>query len=312
MLAPIVLFTYNRLEHTQKTVEALLNNILADKSELFIFSDGGKDELSWQKVNNLREYLKTIKGFKKIEIIESPINKGLANFIIEGVTSIINKYGKIIVLEDDIITGKHFLEFLNEALETYEHEAEVGTIAGYLDPELTPKNNFFSRKGSAWGWATWKRTWDLFETDGQKLLNQINERNLAQEFDFYGSYPFYQMLKDQIEGKNNSWAIRFYASYFLNNKLNLIPCKSLVHNIGFDDSGIHCNATKHYDTKVFNGKIKLKKQKIEENLRIKESYILKHTHKKSLSQNFFSFQKDNYRINTTIFGIKISFKNRIN
>lgn len=308
MLAPIVLFTYNRLEHTQKTVEALKDNVLASESELFIFSDGGKDEESWQKVNEVREYLKTIEGFKKIEIFESQVNKGLANSIIEGVTKIVDEYGKIIVLEDDIITGRYFLKFMNDALEVYQNEELVGTVTGYLEPELNPKNNFFSKKGSSWGWATWKRTWDLFEADGQKLLYELEKKRLIKEFDFLGACPFSQMLQDQIAGKNNSWAIRFYASYFLHEKLNFVAKKSLIRNIGFDSSGTHCGTTKRYDKEVFNEEIKVEKQEVKENLAIKKIYISKNIPKKPFHKRIFNITKYDNRKTITILGIQFSCK----
>lgn len=302
-LAPIALFVYNRIEHTKKTIEALRNNILSEESELYIFSDGGKNDETWQQVESLRIFLKTISGFKKIEILENQVNKGLANSIIDGVSQIIDKYEKIIVVEDDIVTGKYFLEFMNTALEMYKDEDKVATIAGYLEPEIKVKDNFFSKKGTSWGWATWKRTWDLFESDGQKLLNKINEKKLISEFNFNDAYPFYQMLKDQIEGKNDSWAIRFYASYFLNNKLNLIPQKSLVNNIGFDNTGQHCGETDFYNTVVYNERIELVQEQVRDDFEFK-----KIPNKINRFEKVFSIKKENNRKIINILGIKFKYK----
>lgn len=248
--APIVLFTYNRLWHTQQTVEALQKNLLASESELFIFSDGGKNEDDWKKVYAVREYLHTIDGFKKTHITEQKENKGLANSIIEGVTKIVNKYGRIIVLEDDLVTSKYFLQYMNDALDIYENCEEVACISGYIYPIDALPDTFFIKGADCWGWATWKRGFDIFSANGKELLKQICSRGLEVEFDFENSYPYTQMLKNQINGKNNSWAVRWYASIFLKNKLCLYPQKAFVQNIGCDGTGTHCENSNIFDVKI--------------------------------------------------------------
>ncbi len=249
--APICLFVYNRPLHTKKTIEALSNNILASESELIIFSDGPKIEEDQKLIKSIRNYIKNLNGFKKIQLIESKENKGLANSIIEGVTQICNQYGKIIVLEDDLVTSPIFLKYMNDALNLYEFQDKVISIHGYVYPiENRLPETFFLKGADCWGWATWKRGWDLFNSEGKYLLNQIIKKNLSYEFDYNNSYPYTKMLKNQIEGKNNSWAIRWYASAFLENKLTLYPGKSLVQNIGFDNSGVHCNKNNIYFTEL--------------------------------------------------------------
>lgn len=270
--APIVLFTYNRLWHTQQTVEALQRNLLASESELFIFSDGGKNEDDWGKVYAVREYLHTIGGFKKIHITEQKENKGLANSIIDGVTKIVNEYGRIIVLEDDLVTSKYFLQYMNDALDMYEISKEVACISGYIYPLKNSDNlpeTFFIKGADCWGWATWKRGWDIFNSNGSGLLKEICSKNLETEFDFENSYPYTQMLKDQINGKNNSWAVRWYASAFLKAKLCLYPQKSLVQNIGCDNTGTHCGNSSKFDTTVVTSYTMMKKIPTEENLFVK-------------------------------------------
>jgi hypothetical protein len=246
-LAPIVLFTYNRLWHTKQTVEALQKNALADESELFIYSDGAKNDAVSLHVRNVREYLQTIEGFKKVNVIEREKNWGLANSIIDGVTNIVNKYGKIIVLEDDLVTSPCFLTYMNEALTLYENEPKVISIHGYIYPVAELPDTFFLKGADCWGWATWKRGWDRFEANGQKLLDEVSKRKLQKEADFDGAYAYTQMLKDQIQGKNNSWAIRWYFSALLQDALTLYPGKSYVQNIGLDGQGTHCSATTVYD-----------------------------------------------------------------
>jgi hypothetical protein len=236
-LAPIVLFTYNRLWHTKQTVEALQKNIYAEQSHLFIFSDGPKTEKDEPKVKEVREYLRTIKCFKNIEIIERDKNWGLANNIIDGITKVVNQYGRVIVLEDDLVTSPYFLKFMNDGLNMYEEEEKVISVHGYVYPIKGLPEIFFLRGADCWGWATWKRGWDLFEKDGKKLLDELEKRKLTKLFDFNGAYPYTKMLKDQVEGKVDSWAIRWYASAFIHEKLTLYPGISLVKHIG--DLGTH-------------------------------------------------------------------------
>lgn len=249
--APIALFVYNRLSQTTKTVEALKNNLLASESELYIFSDAPKSEADFSLVAAVRYYINKISGFKKITIINREANFGLSKSIIDGVTRLANEFGRVIVLEDDLVTSHYFLQFMNEALNIYKDDEKVISVHGYLIPvkEKLPEA-FFLRGAECWGWATWKRGWDLIELDGKKLLGEIKKRKLDKKFDLDGGYPYTQMLVDQIEGWNNSWAIRWLASAFLKDKLTLYPGRSLVKNIGFDNSGVHSGSTDILDTEV--------------------------------------------------------------
>lgn len=267
-LAPIVLFVYNRLWHTQQTVGYLKKNKLAKESELFIFSDGAKENNKVKNdVGKVREYIKTIDGFKHFTIIEREKNYGLANSIISGVTEIINRYGKIIVLEDDLVTSKYFLSFMNSALEFYKDENKVISIHGYIYPiKRKLPETFFIKGVDCWGWATWKRGWDIFEADGKKLLDELKDKNLEKKFDINGSYAYTKMLSGQVAKRNDSWAIRWYASAFLKDKFTLYPGRSLVCNIGLDESGTHCGNTNLYDTIITNRPIKLINIPIEENI----------------------------------------------
>jgi hypothetical protein len=230
-----------------------MKNELARESELFVFSDGPKTEKDESKVKEVREYIKTIKGFRKVEIIERDRNFGLANNIIDGVTKIVNEYRRIIVLEDDLITSPYFLTYMNKALEIYQDEEKVASIHGYVYPLPNPEKlpyTFFIRGADCWGWATWERAWKLFEADGKKLLNLLIERKETKIFDFNDSYGYTKMLKDQIQRKNDSWGIRWYASAFLNNMFTLYPRKTLVRNIGADNSGTHCITTDIFDGEI--------------------------------------------------------------
>jgi len=239
--APIALFTYNRPRHTQQTVEALLTNAEAKGSDLIVFSDGKKDSLSSPKVDDVRQYLKTIEGFKSVRIVEREENLGLAQSIISGVTEVVNEYDRIIVLEDDLLTSPYFLKYMNDGLSLYEHDERVISIHGYNYPiKETLPNAFFIKGADCWGWATWKRGWDLFESDGCKLLNELKRRKMLERFDLFGAYDFSGMLRQQIAGKNQSWAVRWYASALLQDKLTLYPGITLVQHIGSDGTGTHC------------------------------------------------------------------------
>ncbi|HEY4324116.1 MAG TPA: glycosyltransferase family 2 protein [Mucilaginibacter sp.] len=242
-LAPIVLFVYNRPWHTEQTLNALASNRLANESTLYIYADGQKDDATAEElanINNTRNLIKGKKYCKEVFIIESEFNLGLANAIIKGVTEIVNKYGKIIVLEDDLVTHPFFLTYMNRYLEIYANSESVISLHGFMYPiKKKISSPFFLKGADCWGWATWKRGWDLFEHNGKLLLDRIVQKNAEKEFNFNNSYNYMSLLEAQIAGKVNSWAVRWYASAFLLNKLTLYPPISLVQNIGFDGSGTH-------------------------------------------------------------------------
>jgi len=266
-LSPIVLFVYNRPRHTEQTIDALLKNELAAQSDLIIYSDGAKNNSDNEKVNLVRSYIQTIAGFKSIHIVERNTNFGLGNNIIDGVTSVVNEYGSVIVLEDDLITSPFFLKFMNEALKKYATVPNVISIHSYIYPinKKLPES-FFIKGADCLGWGTWKDKWALFESDGAKLLNSIEEKGLSYEFDFNNAYPYKQMLKDQIAGKNSSWAVRWYASAFINNMLTLYPGRSLVYHNGNDGSGTNFGTSAFLDVKLSATPIKVNNIKAEETI----------------------------------------------
>jgi hypothetical protein len=290
-LAPIVLFVYNRLEPLKQTIKSLQKNELANNSELFIFSDEAENENIEFKVSKVREYIKKVSGFKKVVVFERKKNWGLANSIIDGVTKIVNKYGRIIVLEDDLVTSPYFLRFMNEALEMYKDDPKIASIHGYIYPIKNLPDTFFIKGADCWGWATWKNKWSIFEEDGKKLLDQIKKKNIKRDVDFNNSYGYTKMLKDQIEGKNNSWAVRWYISAFLKNKLTLYPGQSYVQNIGFGDDATHCKTEADLFKINLNNQYKLLKITSNEDLISKkkiENYF------KSINKSFY--QKLKFKI----------------
>lgn len=273
-LAPIVIFTYNRPLHTRQTVEALLKNEHASESDLIIFSDAPKNEIARKGVEETRSYVKSITGFKSLRVVERAKNYGLANNIIDGVTSVVNEFGRIIVLEDDLLTSPYFLKFMNEALEKYEKVDEVVSVHGYLYPvkEKVP-TNFFLRHTDSLGWGTWKNSWEVFNPDGVYLLDQIEKNNLQTIFNFNNSLNFLKMLRQQIAGENNSWAIRWYASAFLENKLSLFPGKSLVFHNGNDIQGTNSDSSdKWLDVELSDVEIPIIDIDIKENIDVRCIY----------------------------------------
>jgi hypothetical protein len=295
--APIALFVYNRLIHTEKTINALLQNKEAANTDLYIFSDGAKNISEEQKVNDLRSYLKTIVGFKSITIKEQLINKGLANSIIDGVTDLIELAGKIIVLEDDILVSPQFLSYMNNGLNKYENELNVASIHAYVYPinDILP-NMFFLKGADCWGWATWKRAWKNFEPNGIILKEKLIQQKLVSSFNYDETYPFFTMLENQIIGKNNSWAIRWHASCYLNNMLTLYPGKTLITNIGFDNSGTHCGTDDIYNSDI---------QKID--LDSFPNKIIESTIARVAFKNFFTSSKPQMN-NSIMFRIKNKIK----
>lgn len=273
--APILLFVYNRPEHTRRCIESLTRNALAANSTLYIYADGAKDTTQQSAVDEVRSYLRTISGFKTVNLIERKENWGLARNIIDGVTTQVNRYGKVIVLEDDLVVAPYFLQFMNDALETYKDEPKVGHIQACdftQDPSLP--DTFLIKWTGSWGWATWERAWKHFNPDGKALLEELEQRKLTYTFDFNGKYGFTRMLRRQIEGKNNSWAIRWNASLFLKDILSLNVGRSLVQNEGFDGSGTNCGGGGLYASNLHLAPLPVQKiSPIEENKAARQAFV---------------------------------------
>lgn len=247
--APVVLFVYNRLEHTKRTIESLRNTAGALESELFIFSDGTNNNNDIVKVESVRKYLKTISGFKSVNVFEREKNLGLANSVIKGVTEIFNKYEKAIILEDDLIFSKNFLLFMNSALTEFYSVKNIFSISGYNFPIDIPKDYkhriFLSPRASSWGWATWKDRWVKADWGVSDFNSFINNEKKVNDFN-KGGNDLTKMLKNQVQGKIDSWAIRWSYAHFKNDAFCVYPVKSKVQNIGTDSSGLHSITTNKF------------------------------------------------------------------
>ncbi len=256
-LSPIVLFVYNRPEHTKRTVESLLKNTLAGKSALFIFSDGAKNDRDEQKLKAVRDYIKAVKGFSKIEIVLREKNFGLANSVISGVSEVFKQNDRVIVMEDDIITSPSFLTFMNKALAFYQEDKSIYSISGYPYPIKIPstykKDVFISYRASSWGWGTWKDRWEKVDWEITDFNNFISDKESQKLFD-NGGQDLTPMLKAQMKGKIDSWAIRWSYAHFKNKAYCLYPIVPLCKNIGTDRSGTHSSSSKKLDVNLDESK----------------------------------------------------------
>lgn len=238
-LAPIALFVYNRPELTLRTLEHLARNEELARSALFVFCDGPKIGATAEQLNQIarvQEIIRSRPWAQAVHIEQSEKNKGLANSIITGVTKTVEKYGRVIVVEDDLAVAPFFLQYMNKALHIYEKEKKVLAIHGYLYPvdlgKRAAEDTFFIRDPGCWGWATWQRAWKLFEPDTKKLYDLMRLKGLSHAFDFWGGYPYMRMMRQQMTGKVDSWAVRWRAVAYLHDMFTLHPVRSLVRHDG--------------------------------------------------------------------------------
>ncbi|MFZ4862638.1 glycosyltransferase [Sphingobacterium sp. Mn56C] len=265
--APIVLFVYNRPRHTRKTLAALERAILAADSHVIIFSDGAKSASDVDNVNKVRALIAEPWHFQKVSIIERERNFGLAQNIISGVTQVIERYGQVIVLEDDLEISTYGLQYFNDALETYRTQEQVMEISGYMypvkDADQLPEA-FFFRVANSWGWATWDRAWKHFNPDIEALTKDFTKADIKR-FTLDHSENFWKQVQQFKAGKINSWAIRWYLSIFNQQGLVLYPRQSMIQNMGTDGSGTHSDADTVYQVELANKALTAFPKELEEN-----------------------------------------------
>lgn len=241
-----------------------MNNSLFEESELFIFADGAKENAGTEdiaKVNDVRKLFEPLREKNNVSLRFSGKNLGLTTSIVSGITEIVNRFGKVIVIEDDLELSPGFLKYMNDALYLYEKEERVMHIGGYMVPHnLSLPNTFFLRAPTIWGWGTWKRSWQNSTFEAKKLLKKINKTaNAHFEFNVRNGYPYYRLLNEISLGRVNAWSISWYATIFLKGGLCLVPRKSLVRNIGFDNSGTNCEPTNIFSQQDIIDNIDVKK-----------------------------------------------------
>ena len=242
-LAPIALFAHRRPDHLDRALRALSESTGAADSHLTIFCDGPRGAEDRDAVNEVRSVANRwaeMKRFNRVSVVERPHNLGLSGSVIAGVSEVLAESETIVVLEDDLVVSHDFLSFMNDALVMYQDEEAVISVHGFtMNVDVDLPQTFFIRGADCWGWATWRRGWDIFESDAQDLMNRLEASGRENDFDFDGTFPYHTMLQEQLAGQVDSWAIRWYASAYLADKLTLYPGKSLVRNIGQEGSGTH-------------------------------------------------------------------------
>lgn len=252
MLAPIVLFVYNRPYHTKLTLDALKDNLLAKESLLYVYSDGPKFDATQDQIDKIvevRNIVKDLSGFNKVTVTESDHNKGLAQSVIHGVSEVINKHGKVIVLEDDLITSPAFLTYMNKTLSFYNKykgvfsvSADIPSTGNFLIPAKYPYDVFCSLRFFSYGWGTWLDRWTDIDWE-VKDYNEFITDKLAIEAFNRGGEDLADMLNLQMKGKIDSWAIRFAYAHFKNHAVSIMPVKTFIQHTGKDGSGTHVQKT---------------------------------------------------------------------
>lgn len=265
-LAPIVLFVYNRPDHTAKTIHALQENNLANESELFIYADAAKNDSAQKQVDEVRELISNISGFKTVTVIKQETNIGLAASIIGGVTELTNRYGKVIVLEDDIVTSKYFLQFMNDSLIFYRDNNLIHSVSGCNYPVNLEKINqetYFLRIPLCWGWATWKDRWNHFDKNLEEVMS--TPQKIVNYMNFENTYNYFSQAIRNYKGDLNTWFIFWYLVSAKNKTLTLFPKTTLVNNIGHDGSGQNSGKSSHFGQDIGAKRIAVEKIDVEEN-----------------------------------------------
>ncbi len=239
-LAPICLFVYKRLDTLKETVKSLQENELARLSDLHIFSDAAGKTSDDEAVSQVRNFCKTITGFKSVNIVCSEKNSGLAVSVIKGVSDIINKHDKVIVLEDDLVLSGNFLFFMNEALHFYKDNEHMFSVGGYTSPMKNGKNAdvYFTKRASPWGWGTWKDKWNTLDWNVTDYDSFIRNKAKQRQFNKMGS-DLTILLKRQQAGKRDSWAVRWTYEQFKRDQYTVFPVISKVTNEGFGGNATH-------------------------------------------------------------------------
>lgn len=279
----IICFAYKRPYHFEKCINSILLNKESKEIPLIIYVDGPKNNADKKGRDNVLRFAKNIKGFQSVEIKERKYNLGLYLSLTNGITETLGVYKKAIIIEDDICVSPYFLRYIIKALNIYEEEKGVASIHGYIPPiKKNLPNSFFLRGADCWGWGTWDDRWEWFRHDAENMRDEIKKNKLTKKFNLYNGYDYFGMLNDKINGLNNSWAICWHASCFLQNKLTLHPGKSMIKNIGLDNSGENCSPLESMDSNLFNKILKIKKNIVKQ-----DQIVLKYFSDYYKSKNFY-------------------------
>jgi hypothetical protein len=257
-LSPVLLFTYNRFSETERTIRALRANYLASESDLIVYSDGSRSHRDDELVHAVRRLIRKIDGFKSVSIVEARENKGLARSIIDGVSSTLRKYDRVIVLEDDLVTSPNFLDYMNHALRFYSCHGKVLSVAGFTFdlPGLkdNPLDAYFGYRASSWGWGTWRDRWEPVDWDVSDFGDFARKPYQWIRF-ARGGIDMPRMLFDQVAGRIDSWAIRWCYHQWKHNLLTVFPTCSKVQSIGFGENATHTKGARRFDTTLDQGEL---------------------------------------------------------
>lgn len=248
-------------------LKSLMSNSLFDESQVFVFADGPKENatvVDIAKIGAVKKLFEPLANNSNVTLCFSEKNRGLTTSIVSGISEIVNRYGKVIVIEDDLELSHVFLNYMNDALNLYENEERVMHIGGYMVPHNKDlSETFFLKAPTIWGWGTWKRAWNKFEVDAKILLKKLEEKfgkDFSYKLDVNGTYNYTKQLNDIASGKLDTWDIQWSASIYLYEGLCLHPNNSLSKNNGFDGSGVHCYPSELFKNQKLSSSSKVKLQ----------------------------------------------------
>lgn len=243
--APVVMFVYNRADHFKETYTALTKCPESKDTDLFIFSDGPKNDKACEGVEEVRAFACEIEGaghFKSVSIIESTENKGLAKSVISGVTQVIREYGNVIVVEDDCVCSPYFLNYMNRCLDYYKHNKTIGAISGYAPklkfPTTYSEDVFTAYRSCSCTWGTWSDRWEGVDWELNNFSDFCKKTSLIKKLNSNGNDRFMRLYR-QTKGNGSSWSVRFGTHLVKNDWLTVYPRYSYIQNIGCDESGVH-------------------------------------------------------------------------
>lgn len=291
-LIPIILFAFKRPNHTRQLLESLSKNSEAKDSELFVFIDGPNSCQDENKIEEVKDIVKSRNWCGRVHVSANSQNQRMPTQVITNVSRLCAEYGKVIVLEDDLVLSPFFLGYMNSALEYFENQEKVMEVSGYIYPirSLSISTGFI-RGSMGWGWGTWQRAWKHFESNGRKLLANLSDSKLRYEFDFCNSYRNYALLKDQVAGRVGGWDVRWAASIFLKGGLTLCPGKSLVQNIGSDGTGTNLRRSASFRVDLSTEPIRTFPDRIEESEEMLSAVMEFHRSQKNPIRSFTDWFK---------------------